>query len=71
VLAKDYSQQDYIKQFTFRVGENLAKLDRVEQFHRTNVTDAPDELFRILAEQKNRLLDAQRRFGNYISPFDL
>lgn len=71
VLGKDYSQDDYIRQFTVRVEENIAKLDRVEQFHRENVTDAPDELFRILAEQRKRLVDAQRQFGNYISPLKL
>ena len=71
VLNKDYSKDDYVSQFTTRVEENLAKLQRVEQFHRTNVANAPDVLFRILAEQKNRILDARHRFGSYISPLDL
>jgi phosphoenolpyruvate carboxykinase (GTP) len=71
VLGKEYSKEDYIRQFTIRVEENLAKLDRVEQFHRQNVSDAPEKLFIILSEQRDRLLGAQRRFGNYINPFDL
>ncbi len=71
VLEKEYSRDDYVRQFTIRVGENIAKLERVEQFYRQNVADAPDELLGVLAEQRNRLLDAQHRFGSYISPFDL
>lgn len=71
VLEKEYSRDDYVRQFTVRVGENIAKLERVEQFYRQNVADTPDELLGVLAEQRNRLLDAQRRFGSYISPFDL
>ena len=71
VLAKDYSRQDYINQFTLRVEENLAKLERVEKFHRENLVDAPSDLFRILSEQKQRLIDDEKRLGKYISPFDL
>jgi len=71
VLKKDYTQQDYVKQFTIRVGENLAKLDRVEKFHRQNVADAPAELFRVLTEQRGRLETAKKKYGDYVSPFDL
>ncbi|MCE5328073.1 MAG: phosphoenolpyruvate carboxykinase (GTP) [Planctomycetaceae bacterium] len=67
VLAKDYSPEDYARQFTIRVCENLAKLDRVEKFHR-DIEDAPAEVFTVLAAQRRRLLDAQRRFGDMISP---
>lgn len=71
VLAKDYSQDDYVRQFTFRVAENLAKLERVEKFHRQNVVDAPPELFRVLTQQKQRLETAKEKYGDYISPLDL
>jgi phosphoenolpyruvate carboxykinase (GTP) len=71
VLKKDYTQQDYIIQFTIRLRENLAKLERVEKFHRQNVIDAPTELFRILAQQRERLEKARGKYGDYISPFDL
>ena len=67
VLKKDYSKQDYIKQFTIRVPENLAKIERVKKFWE-NEEDVPDEIFDVLEEQKERLLSAQKRFGNYISP---
>jgi phosphoenolpyruvate carboxykinase (GTP) len=71
VLGKDYSQEDYIKQFTIRVPENLAKLDRVEKFHKETVLEAPQALFDVPAQQRQRLLEAQKKFGDYISPFEL
>jgi phosphoenolpyruvate carboxykinase (GTP) len=71
VLKKDYAQQDYINQFTIRVAENLAKLERVEKFHHQNVVDAPAELFRVLAQQRQCLETAREKYGDYISPFDL
>lgn len=68
VLDKDYSRQDYINQFTIRVKENLAKIDRVEEFHRNNVTDSPQAVFDVLEAQRQRLLNAQKQFGDMISP---
>ena len=71
VLKKDYTQQDYVNQFTIRVKENLAKIDRVEKFHREKVSEAPAEVFKVLAEQKKRLEAAGKKFGDYVSPLDL
>ncbi len=71
VLDKDYAKEDYIKQFTIRVPENLAKLERVEKFHRENLADAPQALFEVLSQQRDRLLQAQKRLGDYISPESL
>jgi phosphoenolpyruvate carboxykinase (GTP) len=70
-LKKDYSQDDYVNQFTIRIAENLAKLERVEKFHHQNVVDAPAELFRVLAQQRERFETAREKYGDYISPFDL
>ncbi len=41
VLNKEYSKEDYIKQFTIRVPENLAKIERVSRFYQENVSDTP------------------------------
>ena len=68
VLGKDYSQEDYVKQFTLRVGENLAKIDRVEQYHREKVEASPEVLFDVLGEQRQRLLEAREQFGDYVEP---
>jgi phosphoenolpyruvate carboxykinase (GTP) len=68
VLNKDYSKEDYIKQFTIRIPENLAKIDRVSRFYQENVSDTPLEMFGMLYMQRQRLLDAQAKYGDYISP---
>jgi phosphoenolpyruvate carboxykinase (GTP) len=70
VLGQPYSREDYIKQFTIRVPENLAKLQRVERFYRTQVADAPPVLFEVLAEQRRRLEVCAAK-GDYVSPLDL
>ncbi|MBC7131289.1 phosphoenolpyruvate carboxykinase (GTP), partial [Candidatus Bathyarchaeota archaeon] len=41
VLNKEYHREDYIKQFTIRVPENLAKIERVKKFYREKVSDTP------------------------------
>ena len=71
VLQTDYTREDYVRQFTVRVNENLAKVDRVEKFHHREVPDAPPVLFEILAAQRERLIEAKERFGDYISPQSL
>ena len=68
VLGKDYSKEDYVKQFTIRVPENLAKIERVQRFYQENVSDTPAELFELLDQQRQRLVEARERFGDYISP---
>jgi phosphoenolpyruvate carboxykinase (GTP) len=68
VLGKDYAKEDYVKQFTIRVPENLAKIERVQHFYQENVSDIPLELFGLLYIQRERLLEAKKRFGDYISP---
>jgi len=68
VLNKDYEMEDYVKQFTIRVPENLAKIERVQRFYQENVSDTPLELFGILYMQRGRLLQAKASFGDYISP---
>ena len=68
VLNKNYSKEDYVKQFTIRIPENLAKIERVSKFYQENVTDTPLELFGILYLQRQRLAEAKQKFGDYISP---
>jgi len=70
VLNKDYTKEDYIKQFTVRIPENLSKLERMKNIFTTRVLDTPKIVFKVLDEQKQRLLDAQKKYGDYISPYD-
>jgi phosphoenolpyruvate carboxykinase (GTP) len=71
VLKNDYPREAYVAQFTVRIPENLAKVERVEDFHHKKVSDSPALLFEVLAAQKARLLEAQKKYGDYASPLDL
>ncbi len=71
VLGKKYSKDDYVKQFTIRVPENLAKIDRVEKYHKENVPGSPQIVYDTLAATRKRLKEAGDKYGDYISPFDL
>jgi phosphoenolpyruvate carboxykinase (GTP) len=71
VLGAEYSAEDYEKQFTIRVPENLAKIDRVEKFHRETIKDAPQQVFEVLAAQRSRLDEARSLHGYYVSPLAL
>ncbi len=41
VLNKEYTREDYEKQFTIRVPELLAKIERIERIYREQVKDVP------------------------------
>jgi phosphoenolpyruvate carboxykinase (GTP) len=68
VLNKEYLKEEYIKQFTIRIPENLSKIERVQRFYQENVSDIPLELFGILYLQRERLSKGKANFGDYISP---
>ncbi len=68
VRGKDYSKEDYVKQFSIRVQENMAKIKRVRRFYKKNVTYTPEAVFWVLNQQYERLLNAKEKHGNYISP---
>ncbi|MFA5771808.1 MAG: phosphoenolpyruvate carboxykinase (GTP) [Thermoplasmata archaeon] len=68
VLDKDYSEQDYQEQFTTRIPENLAKIERIKKIYETQVRDTPEILFGVLEEQRQRLNRARGKYGDYITP---
>jgi phosphoenolpyruvate carboxykinase (GTP) len=71
VLDKEYSKEDYVNQFTIRVPENLAKIERVTKFHHENVPGAPAAVFDVLEQQQTRLQQLQKQKGDYVSPLEL
>jgi len=71
VLDKTYTKEDYVKQFTIRVPENLAKIERVEKYHKENVPGSPQIVYDTLEATRKRLVEARDKYGDYISPFDL
>jgi len=70
-LGQDYSEKDYGKQFTIRVPENLAKIDRLMNVYKTRVTDMPQIVFEVFEEQRQRLIKVREKYGDYIEPRSL
>jgi len=68
IRDEDYSKEDYIKQFSIRVNENMDKIKRVREFYKKKVTYTPEAVFWVLNQQYERLLDAKEKYGDYISP---
>lgn len=68
VLNKDYTRDDYVSQFTIRVPENLAKLERISHIYYAQVPNSPQRLFDVFEEQKARLQALRRQHGDYVSP---
>ncbi len=71
VLNKNYTEEEYIKQFTLRIPENIAKIDRLTEIFKTRVTDTPKIVFKVLDEQKERLEKIRKSHGDYVLPEDL
>ncbi len=70
-LNKEYKKADYVQQFTIRIPENLAKIERVEKVYQEKVSDTPQIVFDTFEEHRKRLKAAQAKYGDNISPFDL
>jgi phosphoenolpyruvate carboxykinase (GTP) len=70
-LNFDYTQEAYIKQFTIRIPNLIAKFDRVEKVYRDKVTDTPQIVYGTFAKIHKRLRDLDAQYGNNISPLDL
>ncbi|HEC95291.1 MAG TPA: phosphoenolpyruvate carboxykinase (GTP) [Thermoplasmatales archaeon] len=67
VLNKDYVKKVYVKQFTIRIPENLAKIERIKRIYE-KIEDTPDLVFKILEEEKRRLEETRVEYGDYVSP---
>ncbi len=70
VLKKDYTEADYVSQFTVRIPELLAKLHRMEKIYET-VHQNPKAMTEEMAAQRQRLEALKTAKGDYISPLDL
>jgi len=66
-LGFEFTEDNYVEQFTIRVPEQLAKLERIEKLYREEES-IPAILFDTLTEQKDRLITAREKYGDYISP---
>lgn len=70
VLNYDYTEQNYIDQFTVRIPEVLAKHDRMDKIFAT-VSDTPEIMKKEMIAQRKRMEELRKAKGDCISPFDL
>ena len=69
-LNAEYTQQQYVQQFTVRVPHLLEKIDRIEKVYRAEPS-IPQIVFDVFETQRKRLIEARKKHGDNISPFDL
>jgi phosphoenolpyruvate carboxykinase (GTP) len=69
-LDREYTLEDYIQQFTLRVDENIAKIDRIMDIYKDAGPEVPAKLFQIMESQKKKLEEIREGKGDYISPLD-
>jgi len=70
VLGKGYTEADYVTQFTLRIPQNLAKIERVRNIYK-EAKGISRILFDELDAQEVRLKEFQKQFGDYVSPLKL
>ena len=69
-LLADRLGVGYAEADAFHPPENIAKMDRVAQFHKDKAGDLP-EVAEVLAAQRARLVALQQAKGDYVSPLEL
>ncbi len=70
-LGRGYTKDEYIKEFTLRIPENISKIDRIVNIYKENVPEVPKLLFDVLYEQRGRLESFMKTYGKYVPPFSL
>ena len=68
VFNREYTKEDYEKQFTIRVPKLLEKIERIRRIYE-DMWGIPREVFEELDREEKRLREAQEKYGDYISPF--
>jgi len=68
VLGVDYKEEDYLKQFSLRVPQNIMKMERIIKIYEKE-EDLPDVVLEILKKQKEELEKVKEKFGDFVSPY--
>lgn len=68
VLGVDYKEEDYVKQFSLRVPQNIMKMERIIKIYEKE-EDLPDVVLEILKKQKEELEKVKEKFGDFVSPY--
>jgi len=69
-LGREYRFEDYEKQFTIRIPQNLEKIERIWAIYE-KIPGTPRIVYDVLREQKSRLKNYRDKFGDYIPPSKL
>jgi len=70
-LNKDYSQEEYVKQFTLRIKFLLDKLKRIEDIYKAE-KEVPKFFWDVLIKQRTELTELQKKFRkDEITPAEL
>jgi len=70
VLDKEFTKEDYEKQFSIRIAKLLEKLDRMKEIY-DQEEDMPQVFLDHLNQDRTRLEEAKQKFGkDVITPFD-
>jgi phosphoenolpyruvate carboxykinase (GTP) len=68
IFNSEYALEDYNKQFTLRIPENISKIDRILKIYKNLGEETPEILFTMLSKQKEKLQVLRDKKGDYITP---
>ncbi|MGC8645236.1 MAG: phosphoenolpyruvate carboxykinase (GTP) [Thermoplasmata archaeon] len=68
VLGREYTREDYEKQFSIRAAKLIEKNKRIRDIY-ASITTTPPEVFKELDDETARLKEAREKYGDMISPF--
>ena len=69
IFKRDYTRENYEKQFSIRLVKLLERLSRIEAIYKDE--DAPEIFHKHIEQEKERLKEAMEKFGkDTISPFE-
>ena len=71
VFGKEYTKEEYERQFSIRINKLLEKLERIRRIY-SHENDLPVVFLQHLLQEETRLREAKEKFGKeIISPFEL
>ncbi len=71
VFDREYTKSDYEKQFSIKISNYLAKIDRMEKIY-SEEDDIPEACTDIMKKQKQKLIAFKEKHGkDIVSPFEL
>ncbi len=70
-LSQEFSEEQYVEQFSIRIPKHLEKIARIEAVYRAETAAVSDTVFVQLNAQRARLEEARSKYGDIVSPFDL